>query len=243
MFLAGFDGPFDLLLTLLGNRELDVAEISLSRVTDEFISYLKGLDADEELEQASEFLVVAATLLDMKVAGLLPQGRAGRRRVGRPARGARPAVRPAAAVPGVQRGVGVVRAEPPPAKTAGTCAPCGSTRSTGGPCPSWSGPCRKKTSPRSRCWPSRRKRSRTWASTTCTRRSSRSASRRRCRHPAASSGQLRVFANWSPGLCSPASSSRVFSPCSRTVPARRPGSEQLEPLGELTLRCDRGTLV
>ena len=72
--LAGFDGPFDLLLTLLGNHELDITEISLSRVTDEFISYLKGLDADEELEQASEFLVVAATLLDMKVAGLLPQG-------------------------------------------------------------------------------------------------------------------------------------------------------------------------
>ncbi len=72
--LAGFDGPFDLLLTLLGNHELDITEISLSKVTDEFISYLKGLDADEELEQASEFLVVAATLLDMKVAGLLPQG-------------------------------------------------------------------------------------------------------------------------------------------------------------------------
>lgn len=72
--LAGFDGPFDLLLTLLGKHELDITEISLSRVTDEFISYLKGLDAEEELEQASEFLVVAATLLDMKVAGLLPQG-------------------------------------------------------------------------------------------------------------------------------------------------------------------------
>ena len=72
--LAGFDGPFDLLLTLLGNHELDITEISLSKVTDEFISYLKGLDADEELEQASEFLVVAATLLDMKVAGLLQQG-------------------------------------------------------------------------------------------------------------------------------------------------------------------------
>ena len=72
--LAGFDGPFDLLLTLLGRHELDITEISLSKVTDEFISYLKGLDAEEELEQASEFLVVAATLLDMKVAGLLPQG-------------------------------------------------------------------------------------------------------------------------------------------------------------------------
>ncbi len=71
---AGFDGPFDLLLSLLGKHELDITEISLSKVTDEFIAYLKGLDAAEELEQASEFLVVAATLLDMKVAGLLPQG-------------------------------------------------------------------------------------------------------------------------------------------------------------------------
>lgn len=72
--LTGFDGPFDLLLSLLGKHELDITEISLSKVTDEFISYLRGLDAEEELEQASEFLVVAATLLDMKVAGLLPQG-------------------------------------------------------------------------------------------------------------------------------------------------------------------------
>ncbi|GAA3944039.1 ScpA family protein [Microbacterium soli] len=72
--LSNFDGPFDLLLTLISQRELDITEVSLSRVTDEFISYLRDLDGDEELEQASEFLVVAATLLDMKVAGLLPQG-------------------------------------------------------------------------------------------------------------------------------------------------------------------------
>jgi segregation and condensation protein A len=72
--LGVFDGPFDLLLTLLSKHELDITEVSLSRVTAEFISYLKALDPDEELEEASEFLVVAATLLDMKVAGLLPQG-------------------------------------------------------------------------------------------------------------------------------------------------------------------------
>lgn len=72
--LGVFDGPFDLLLTLLSKHELDITEIALSRVTDEFISYLRGLEDAEELEQASEFLVVAATLLDMKVAGLLPQG-------------------------------------------------------------------------------------------------------------------------------------------------------------------------
>ena len=72
--LGNFDGPFDLLLTLISKHELDITEVSLSKVTDEFISYLQGLDDDAELDQASEFLVVAATLLDMKVAGLLPQG-------------------------------------------------------------------------------------------------------------------------------------------------------------------------
>ena len=72
--LGVFDGPFDLLLRLISKHELDITEVSLSRVTDEFISYLRQLDPDEEMEQASEFLVVAATLLDMKVAGLLPQG-------------------------------------------------------------------------------------------------------------------------------------------------------------------------
>lgn len=72
--LGVFDGPFDLLLTLISKHELDITEVALSKVTDEFISYLRDLDPEEELEQASEFLVVAATLLDMKVAGLLPQG-------------------------------------------------------------------------------------------------------------------------------------------------------------------------
>ena len=72
--LGVFDGPFDLLLTLLSKHELDITEVSLSLVTTEFIAYLRQLGPDEELEEASEFLVVAATLLDMKVAGLLPQG-------------------------------------------------------------------------------------------------------------------------------------------------------------------------
>ncbi len=78
--LANFNGPFDLLLSLIAKHELDVTEIALSVVTDEFISYLRGLDGPGtlegpgELDQASEFLVVAATLLDLKVAGLLPQG-------------------------------------------------------------------------------------------------------------------------------------------------------------------------
>jgi segregation and condensation protein A len=72
--LSNFEGPFDLLLSLIAKHELDITEIALSKITDEFISYLRGIDTDDELDQASEFLLVAATLLDLKVAGLLPQG-------------------------------------------------------------------------------------------------------------------------------------------------------------------------
>jgi segregation and condensation protein A len=72
--LSNFEGPFDLLLSLIAKHELDITEVSLSRITDEFIAYLKGLDEQDELDQASEFLVIAATLLDLKIAGLLPKG-------------------------------------------------------------------------------------------------------------------------------------------------------------------------
>ena len=74
--LGNFDGPFDLLLSLIAKHEMDITEVSLSVVTGEFIAYLRLLDSSDtkELDQASEFLVVAATLLDLKVAGLLPQG-------------------------------------------------------------------------------------------------------------------------------------------------------------------------
>ncbi|WP_372338118.1 ScpA family protein [Microbacterium sp. MPKO10] len=72
--LSNFEGPFDLLLSLISKHELDITEVSLSRVTDEFIAYLRDVETEKELDQASEFLVVAATLLDLKIAGLLPQG-------------------------------------------------------------------------------------------------------------------------------------------------------------------------
>jgi segregation and condensation protein A len=72
--LGNFDGPFDLLLSLISKHEMNITEIALSKVTDEFISYLKTLDGEEEMDQASEFLVIAATLLDLKIAGLLPKG-------------------------------------------------------------------------------------------------------------------------------------------------------------------------
>lgn len=72
--VGGFDGPFDLLLDLIGRRELDVTELALSAVTDEFLAHLDRLGDDVDLDQASGFLVVGATLLDAKIAGLLPQG-------------------------------------------------------------------------------------------------------------------------------------------------------------------------
>ncbi len=76
--LEVFDGPFDLLLNLIGKHELDITDVSLSLVTDEFIAYLARLEGQglAQLDQASEFLVVAATLLDLKIASLLPQGEA-----------------------------------------------------------------------------------------------------------------------------------------------------------------------
>jgi segregation and condensation protein A len=72
--LSNFEGPFDLLLSLISKHELDITEVSLSLVTNEFLAYLRGIESEKELDQASEFLVVAATLLDLKVVGLLPQG-------------------------------------------------------------------------------------------------------------------------------------------------------------------------
>lgn len=71
--LANFEGPFDLLLSLIAKHELDITEVSLSRVTDEFIAHLAAME-EYELDVASEFIVVAATLLDMKIVSLLPQG-------------------------------------------------------------------------------------------------------------------------------------------------------------------------
>ncbi|WP_404811355.1 segregation and condensation protein A [Gulosibacter chungangensis] len=69
-----FQGPFDLLLQLITRRELDITEVALSEITDEFISYVAQIDSGEDLNRATEFIVVAATLLDMKLVSLLPQG-------------------------------------------------------------------------------------------------------------------------------------------------------------------------
>ncbi|MEU0374568.1 segregation/condensation protein A [Streptomyces sp. NPDC006283] len=70
--LANFEGPFDLLLQLISKHKLDVTEVALSKVTDEFMAYIRAMGPDLDLDQTTEFLVVAATLLDLKAARLLP---------------------------------------------------------------------------------------------------------------------------------------------------------------------------
>ncbi|MGW9131652.1 segregation and condensation protein A [Streptomyces sp. NPDC055681] len=70
--LANFEGPFDLLLQLISKHKLDVTEVALSKVTDEFMAHIRAMGVDWDLDQTTEFLVVAATLLDLKAARLLP---------------------------------------------------------------------------------------------------------------------------------------------------------------------------
>ena len=75
--LANFTGPFDLLLGLIAKHQLDITEVAIATVTDEFIKYIRKLQKLGEewaLDEASEFLVIAATLLDLKAARLLPAG-------------------------------------------------------------------------------------------------------------------------------------------------------------------------
>jgi segregation and condensation protein A len=72
--LDNFEGPFDLLLSLISKHKLDVTEVALSRVTDEFIAHIKAAGEVWDLEQTTSFLLVASTLLDLKAARLLPQG-------------------------------------------------------------------------------------------------------------------------------------------------------------------------
>ena len=77
LHLSNFDGPFDLLLQLISKHKMDITEVALGTVTDEFITYIKQLenaDSGWDLDKTTEFLVVAATLLDLKAAKLLPSG-------------------------------------------------------------------------------------------------------------------------------------------------------------------------
>ncbi|MDO5031636.1 ScpA family protein [Corynebacterium sp.] len=72
--LGNFEGPFDLLLQLIQSKKLDVTEVALSEVTDEFVAYTRQLGESQDLDEITEFLLIAATLLDLKAARLLPRG-------------------------------------------------------------------------------------------------------------------------------------------------------------------------
>src|SRR6476620_10205584 len=72
--LVNFEGPFDLLLSLISKHKLDITEVALSQVTDEFIAHVRAAGPTWDLEQTTSFLLVASTLLDLKAARLLPQG-------------------------------------------------------------------------------------------------------------------------------------------------------------------------
>ena len=72
--LDNFSGPFDLLLSLIAKHQMDITEVALATVTDDFIAHIRRAEGVWDLDQASEFLVVAATLLDLKAARLLPSG-------------------------------------------------------------------------------------------------------------------------------------------------------------------------
>jgi segregation and condensation protein A len=72
--VAGFEGPFDLLLSLIAKHRIEVTELALHTVTDDFIAHVRAQGVDWDLDEATSFLVVAATLLDLKAARLLPDG-------------------------------------------------------------------------------------------------------------------------------------------------------------------------
>ena len=74
LVLRNFEGPFDLLLHLISSKKLDVTEVALAEVTDEFIAYTRALGETADLDEITEFILVAATLLDLKAARLVPRG-------------------------------------------------------------------------------------------------------------------------------------------------------------------------
>ncbi|MBW8481157.1 segregation and condensation protein A [Actinomadura parmotrematis] len=72
--LENFEGPFDLLLGLISKHKLDITEVSLHKVTDDFLAHINAHGKEWDLDQTTHFLLVAATLLDLKAARLLPSG-------------------------------------------------------------------------------------------------------------------------------------------------------------------------
>ena len=79
--VEGFEGPFDLLLSLISKHKLEVTELALHQVTDDFISHIRAQGPLWDLDEATEFLVVAATLATAALFSLLPAWRAARLRI------------------------------------------------------------------------------------------------------------------------------------------------------------------
>jgi segregation and condensation protein A len=72
--ISGFEGPFDLLLALIAKHRIEVTALALHEVTDDFVAHVRAQGPNWDLDEATAFLLVAATLLDLKAARLLPDG-------------------------------------------------------------------------------------------------------------------------------------------------------------------------
>lgn len=72
--LEVYSGPFDALLGMIANNKLELTEVSLSSITEEFLTYVRGLDFTKNMDEASAFLDIASILVEAKSVAILPGG-------------------------------------------------------------------------------------------------------------------------------------------------------------------------
>ena len=72
--LEAYSGPFDALLGMIANNKLELTEVSLSSITEEFLTYVRGLDFTKNMDEASAFLDIASILVEAKSVAILPGG-------------------------------------------------------------------------------------------------------------------------------------------------------------------------
>lgn len=72
--LEVYSGPFDALLGMIANNKLELTEVSLSSITEEFLTYVRGLDFTKNMDEASAFLDIASILVEVKSVAILPGG-------------------------------------------------------------------------------------------------------------------------------------------------------------------------
>ncbi|MBS5560137.1 MAG: segregation/condensation protein A, partial [Bifidobacterium longum] len=70
--LEVYSGPFDALLGMIANNKLELTEVSLSSITEEFLTYVRGLDFTKNMDEASAFLDIASILVEAKSVAILP---------------------------------------------------------------------------------------------------------------------------------------------------------------------------